>query len=142
MKKTFTFFPSLTLRKEEQKWGRRCSSPGTTLHTFHSNKWQVTGEAQDTTLNAGLRTHSFQYLKRIQHLGKWHGDISPSQLNHLKNFITFSPSADLNKQNLYLPCRNFQFNILGRYNFTVQVPFSRRKVAKLSIVFHQEDISY
>ena len=50
MKTIFTFFSSLTLRKEEQTWSRPRSSPGTKLRTFYNNKWQVMGEVQDTTL--------------------------------------------------------------------------------------------
>lgn len=60
----------------------------------------------------------FKYLKQIQHLDNWHGGIS---LPHFKIFVIFSPFTDLNKkQNLYLPHRNFQFNIEGHYSFAAQ----------------------
>lgn len=49
MKKTFTFFSLLTLRKEEHMWN---SSLRTILHTSHNWKWQIMEEVKSIFIQA------------------------------------------------------------------------------------------
>lgn len=49
MKKIFTFFSLLTLRKEEHMWN---SSLRTILHTSHNRKWQIMEEVKSIFIQA------------------------------------------------------------------------------------------